>query len=930
MKIIFFAAFVIVVALIPQAVAEPFPNIYHGKDFDRRYLGINDNGELLIQWTSTPQRLLDYTDSFGKEHYTDYKIRSDDTNVYFESASGSYVFNKNTCGFNIHDSGKLHGLSPRMSLSHTLKEADANQDVWHAADQNNQPCEYSLSESNGIVKLVASKAGFSTIYDIDYRYGFEWTYKYTNNNPVKTNEKYGFTFVCDGPQCDDIIINDSPMNSTLKLKNEIAGKKIKVDSLEFDPKNEVHDYLWAMKKENNKMIVDFTHAKGALPVGETLVVDPTFSQTGTWSRVLTSGAAGAACPGAPYSNSTLQNVPVLGDSDDAPGVCGRGEFRYILTSIPDTATILDVDFNVTGTAVDNGGGNCDLGYVSTWPPDRTAAQMWGDIGSMSNYLTNNALCTSATFQSFDLGNQANSDVQNSLSSNKYALGLKFTTETRSSVADTRFSHSGGALTIVYASGTPQPATNFDAISQARKVSYTWTASVTSDVSGYYIGRSLNNSTFTNKTLVGTVTSYLDTAYYRPGLLYYVNITATNGLNSTSKYDSFTMDNYPTSPLNPYTTPLSDTSIKLNWSPPSSDGNDSITGYKIQYCITCTSWGTLVNQTNTLNYNHTGLPSTSAVTYRMAAWNGVGLSPYTANFTGRTYEPTTGNISLASGVVGDVIQLNGTITISTGIPEPINISQSRFYVNGVLTQTRAEDIDINRGGSDTLDPFWYQFTSGTSKTFSIKVTASNSTGTVTLSPTANITESREYDPDYFTAVVPSEGSVNYTEARLDNGEVLNLKINRDKGGQTFQVECKFRDIWETINGEPGTWVNRTTVGFYNVSMSVDAGDTVYFDCYNDNLLFSSQSYGNSTDNPLINGIRLFDNFGGLVGAQSVILIIIAIFFLATGKNSPQILVLGMIVLGVLAGLNLLVFDEAYFGLLMAAAAVGLFAMKRYYF
>lgn len=631
-----------IILTVPSAYAEPFVTLEKGKDYTRQYMG-TQNGEYIYKWTSTPEKIL-YDDQ-----YHDYILTETATEIKVETLNlGSFVFDKVTCSYDLYNPGFIDELNAPVAknISWTVKGKAATASTWSNLNSiNSATCNVSLSQGGNDIRIIGERSTSSGTFQIVLEYnsytGIKETMRGYNNNPAWNNHNIGFTETFEVPriiQFGNKTYDLANYNGTTFGRTWIENNQAKLIHLSdkmFYDFGIGYDNLDSVKVSwdgsTAKLSMNYLFVDDIMPYQSWFEVDPTFSQTGTWYRVLTTSGAGASCPGAPYSNSTTQNVPVLSDSDDAGGVCGRGGFKYILTTIPDAVTILDVDFNLTGTAIENGGGNCNLGYVSTWQPDRTAAQQWTDIGSMSNYLTNNALCTSATFQSFDLGAQAVTDVQNSLASNKYVLGLKFTTETRSSVADTRFSHSGGALTIVYVSGPPNPASNFNADPQARKVQYTWTASGTSDVTGYYLGRSLNNVTFTNKTSVGLVTSYLDTAYYRPGLVYYVNITATNGLNSTSVYDSFTMDDYPGAPENFYRTLTSATAVKLNWSPPTDDGGSSVTGYRVEASTSylCTGFSTLVNHTTDLNYNHTALATGQQYCYRVAAWNGVGMGDYTS-------------------------------------------------------------------------------------------------------------------------------------------------------------------------------------------------------------------------------------------------------------------------------------------------------------
>ncbi len=84
---------------------------------------------------------------------------------------------------------------------------------------------------------------------------------------------------------------------------------------------------------------------------------------------------------------------------------------------------------------------------------------------------------------------------------------------------------------------------------------------------------------------------------------------------------------PTSPIKLTATSVSSTQINLSWSPPPSDGNSPITGYKIEVKKDSGSNSTLVADTKSTatTYSHTGLITNSKYTYKVYAINSVGTS-----------------------------------------------------------------------------------------------------------------------------------------------------------------------------------------------------------------------------------------------------------------------------------------------------------------
>ncbi|MBI5377420.1 MAG: fibronectin type III domain-containing protein [Thaumarchaeota archaeon] len=100
--------------------------------------------------------------------------------------------------------------------------------------------------------------------------------------------------------------------------------------------------------------------------------------------------------------------------------------------------------------------------------------------------------------------------------------------------------------------------------------------------------------------------------------------------------------------------LSNTALKLTWSVPSDLGGAPIIGYKIQRNGT-----TIVNNTSSAqaSYVNIGLLAAHQQTYRVAAWNSVGLGPYSNNATGKTGNQTTDIDNLGQQISDFVQQRN---------------------------------------------------------------------------------------------------------------------------------------------------------------------------------------------------------------------------------------------------------------------------------
>ena len=189
-----------------------------------------------------------------------------------------------------------------------------------------------------------------------------------------------------------------------------------------------------------------------------------------------------------------------------------------------------------------------------------------------------------------------------------------------------------------------------------KINLSWTApsdAISSQVNGYKIEIG-TGCIGTFSTLVAN-TATISTTYSSTGLIsglcYEYKISALNsvGPSLSSNVASATTWSVPSMPINLNANAVSSSQINLSWLAPVSSGGIPITGYKIQRNGT-----TLVNDTGTTitNYNDTELLASHLQTYHVAAWNSVGLGPYSNNANSKTMNQT----ATSSSVTGNLGQM----------------------------------------------------------------------------------------------------------------------------------------------------------------------------------------------------------------------------------------------------------------------------------
>jgi hypothetical protein len=125
-------------------------------------------------------------------------------------------------------------------------------------------------------------------------------------------------------------------------------------------------------------------------------------------------------------------------------------------------------------------------------------------------------------------------------------------------------------------------------------------------------------------------------------------------NATATTFQTPVKHVPSAPTKLSVNTLSNTTLKLTWKAPSDLGGAPIIGYKIQRNGT-----TLVNNTDSAqtSYVNTGLLAGHQQTYRVAAWNSVGLGPYSNNATGKTSTQITDIDNLGQQISDFVHQRN---------------------------------------------------------------------------------------------------------------------------------------------------------------------------------------------------------------------------------------------------------------------------------
>ncbi|HWP78905.1 MAG TPA: fibronectin type III domain-containing protein [Candidatus Nitrosotenuis sp.] len=198
---------------------------------------------------------------------------------------------------------------------------------------------------------------------------------------------------------------------------------------------------------------------------------------------------------------------------------------------------------------------------------------------------------------------------------------------------------------IFAQTAPVSPTNLTAqAASGSQIELSWVAPINSTqggVNGYRIERDVGCVGVFSVLVANTTTT--STTYSDTGLLsdfcYSYRVSALNsaGASIPSNTASATTHGTPSAPTGLTVTKVSSSSLKLAWNAPADNGGSQVIGYQIQRNGTTIIANTANNQTT---YLDTGLLPAHQQTYRVAAWNSVGLGAFSANVTQTTNQTST--------------------------------------------------------------------------------------------------------------------------------------------------------------------------------------------------------------------------------------------------------------------------------------------------
>ena len=958
--------------------------------------------------------------------FVKYRYQDESEHFTFESAGVSFTFDKTDCRIRLFERGFVQtGETPLIPSIITIdKEAVNGTDIWSPTSLNNLACNFSYQTNPDGVTITARQSDYdlfgngsemTNIYEADYKGSLKQVYQHRNNDPAKTNSKYGFTQLLQGTF--QIQIGDRTYTTASDdmyfSKEQLEGKTIRITgngaAIYYDTENENHNYLWAVKIKSQQLVLDYLYSKGPLNVGDTLTIDPTYTLTATGDAIGMDGGSVSSRIGQRFDAGHLLIGKHLNSFSfwifkaGSPTGIGRGSVYSSTGSLIENSTNtttwgtlttspVKYTFNFNGTHVITAGDYFVIQGGSHAGANEVDIET-NSADSVANTITtfyNGAWGTSARDSHIEVvydKSQVRYENRPYMSDGSTVIGSGSMIRTNATSSSTKnLNGTGYATWTDTVDGTPYNYTTKDALdnfvdnktnnkilvapqSQTGttqiyqvdcspgvdndhqvKMNFTnyhlltlTTPNCNSDgdisFTGQFLKQGLGPATNQTTKLIDrvidtseytwlpgklTVNGTTKIGTYLSGLANFTGIQVGNGYNTIALRFVIFTDNVTSAPQDLRVNSISSNSIKLFWQAPASNHG----AYPYSYAV-YRDGSLLRNSTgNVLTYTDNTLSAGTTHSYAVCAWNRIGCSPTTSLGSNTTYTGTLGTISIVKGNVGDAVNVNATITVTAGSPAPFTVSDVFLYDNNTLVKTNSTDFAISAVGQHYVSRIWYQITNSGLNIFHVEANISNSTGTAHLS-SANANVTREYDPAYYAAIDTAEGSVNATTHRSDGENTVNIKINRNKGGNIFNVECLVQTNFQAQFGNgTGTWINRTNVGYYNVTITGMRNTHLYGTCYNSGELLTFTSYTNSS--LALFGIAAFDNsYGSFIGVPVGVLFIAMAAAMASQRTAPTwiVVILGMI--GIMTTVGFFTVDSNVWALAIVAGMLGLFVGRKFF-
>ena len=668
---------------IPEAYAQ-VPQLYRGDSFsDLDYNnGIHKWTGGLPQYVETGQFNAD-----GKKIYTHHIVDDQPTYVKVTNGEASFVFDKTTCSAKIYESGIITDSNNSIIGSDSfvpLQSVDGS-GIWNAVTSvRDATCVTDIVETPTSISVSGTRTSSVGIFKITYvkedGKPLESFLEPTNLTSL-TNRRFGVVQTQQIPQVitwanqsKDLanFVGQTFDRQWLENNKQNLSNLFKYGNLHFNVLG-AWNYLDSVKinsVSNGLASVSFNYIRNTpiLLPNETLVIDPTYSSNNPTEdgEVISGTQTGTSCNNTGTTISDVSGRILITDSDNNEE-CIRFYAEFDITSITDGSDVTDVVFKFD-VASASSSKNCDYNEINTQASSASASTLWTDIGDGTTFVNNDSTCTTAgDNKSVDLGTSADADVEAQLTSNWWAVGVKFDDETRDSTSG----HSSEINVEENGSSTPKPTLEVTYTevctpnaptlpsaesSSTSQIDLSWTAPTNCTMTTTEVQQSATGSFAGEETTIYSSTpktSHSDTLlsgnedyFYR---IRYQSDTSTWGSYSSTVSDLTT----PTAPTSPTVTSTTSTAIGLSWTAPT--GSGALT-YKIEEKVGAGAFSTREASHSGTTYSATSLSGGTLYTYRISAINSDSTGTTSSEFGDTTYPGTPTSLT-ATATSGTNINLS---------------------------------------------------------------------------------------------------------------------------------------------------------------------------------------------------------------------------------------------------------------------------------
>ena len=433
---------------------------------------------------------------------------------------------------------------------------------------------------------------------------------------------------------------------------------------------------------------------------------------------------------------------------------------------------------------------------------------------------------------------------------------------------------------------------------------TWTLpgnTGTASLSDIKIERSTNNTTWTPLTTLftgsGSSVSFTDQVG-TPGQYYYrVYAVSPHGTSTASNDTNSITSDVPDAPVLSGSV-VSDTQIDLSWTTPNSSSD------LINYRLTQNGVDILQPSVGTNSHSVTGLTPGGTYDFIVYAKNYAGDSVGSNTIQLTTHISVTGTFTATVNQIGATLEIIPSFTLTNGTPVP-TFSNVYVYENNVLIQT------------EPYGTFYYHLEDGNAHTLELRINDPNHWNTPSF--THSFTATSTYEPNW------DSNNVSHDITRANN------LFNRIVNWATtipFDMTCEYKTSTQAIDKTAG--ISSTGTGlwaFQDSGVAINDGTHVYGECTSNNqTVLTFTSYG---PNLILAGAGLLNQHSGdFLGVPAVMIFIIAVAGLFTGRSANTGILVILSVIGIAGFLGFMIIDQATWGFILIAGVLGLFVGRRF--